>query len=94
MCCPYCSRFALVFALIGIALLTAARGPAADDKANEGWDKLFNGQDLDGWQQHGGKANAAAHGVDVAVAALNTHDTIPLARRARRTRRCATTGAC
>lgn len=56
MCCPYCSRFALVFALIGIGLLTTARGPAAEDKEKDGWVNLFNGKDLDGWEQHGGKA--------------------------------------
>lgn len=62
MFCPCCSRFALVLALLGIGLLTAAPGPAADDKAGEGWVKLFNGKDLEGWEQHGGKAQYRVEG--------------------------------
>src|SRR6059036_1612997 len=65
MYCPCCSRFALVFALVGIGLLTAARGPAADDKADAGWVNLFNGKDLEGWEQHGGKAQYRAEGGEI-----------------------------
>src|SRR5437899_3474612 len=65
MYCPCCSRFALVFALVGIGLLTAARGPAADDKASEGWVNLVNGKNLDGWEQHGGKAQYRVEGNEI-----------------------------
>lgn len=46
----YLSSTALLAALLGLALVEAA-----EDNA-DGWKQLFNGKDLDGWVQRGGKA--------------------------------------
>jgi hypothetical protein len=47
--------------------------PAADPVPADGWIPLFNGRDLDGWVQRGGKATFSAHdGCIVGRAAPNT----------------------
>jgi hypothetical protein len=51
---PHRSFFAAVLVTVSVA----AVGTAADDK--EGWQKLFNGKDLDGWVPRGGKAKYRA----------------------------------
>jgi hypothetical protein len=43
----------LLTVLLGIGLLLSLSGLAA---AEEGWVSLFNGKDLDGWEQKGGQA--------------------------------------
>ena len=35
------------------------------EKADDGWVNLFNGKDLDGWEQHGGKAKYRAEGGEI-----------------------------
>src|SRR5262249_49242375 len=44
---------ALLAALVAVSLCAA-------QPAEDGWIKLFNGKDLDGWVQHGGKAKYRA----------------------------------
>src|SRR5262249_31666213 len=44
-----------VFALVAVALFAVTPVQSAD-KAEEGFVNLFNGKDLDGWVQRGGKA--------------------------------------
>ncbi len=47
-----------VFIAAGAALLRAAdKNPAPANAASDAWTPLFNGKDLEGWQQHGGKAD-------------------------------------
>src|SRR5205807_868656 len=59
-------------ALAAAGLLAAAATPAADD-AKSGWVPLFNGKDLDGWVQQGGKAKYRAEdGQIVGTAVPNT----------------------
>src|SRR4051794_23808328 len=54
----------LLVALVAVATLlpTAATG---DDKKEEGWKNLFNGKDLKGWVQRGGKAKYQAKGGEI-----------------------------
>jgi hypothetical protein len=50
-------RFALAVAVLAVVALVVAIEPAfSADKAEDGWVLLFNGKDLDGWVQRGGKA--------------------------------------
>src|SRR4051794_35692936 len=56
------SRYALPVlwaVLLGLLVLPVPLR-AADDKAEEGWHPLFNGKDLEGWVQRGGKAKYRA----------------------------------
>jgi hypothetical protein len=46
------TRLAVIVLAVGFPVTFSAR--AADDK--DGWVNLFNGKDLAGWEQHGGKA--------------------------------------
>ena len=50
--------FAALTALAVVGVLTTPAVPA--DKPDEGWVKLFNGKDLKGWVQRGGKAKYRA----------------------------------
>jgi Domain of Unknown Function (DUF1080) len=50
----------LVVACAAAALLTAVPFLGAAEPAEEGWVNLFNGKDLDGWVQRGGKAKYRA----------------------------------
>lgn len=52
------SRMVVLTALLGFFLAPAAKLPA--DEADAGWKPLFNGKDLDGWVQRGGKAKYRA----------------------------------
>jgi hypothetical protein len=50
-----------------------APAPAAKDSAEKGWVKLFNGKNLDGWVQRGGKAKYTVEdGQIVGTAVLKT----------------------
>jgi hypothetical protein len=46
--------------LTGLVLLTAVWAAPAAEPADEGWQNLFNGKDLDGWVVRGGKAKYTA----------------------------------
>jgi hypothetical protein len=56
-------RVVVPFVLAAVALTVTALFPrtvrSADQSADEGWVSLFNGKDLDGWEQHSGKAKFA-----------------------------------
>lgn len=57
-----------LLAVLSLATLTA--------KAEVGWDNLFNGKDLSGWVQRGGKASYAVEGdTIVGTSTLNTPNT-------------------
>ena len=59
-----------LFLLFSLALYA----PAA--RADEAWFNLFNGKDLDGWEQRGGKAKYAVEdGVVVGTSTINTPNT-------------------
>jgi hypothetical protein len=47
---------AKAWGLAALALLGLALAGVADESADKGWVKLFNGKDLTGWVQRGGKA--------------------------------------
>jgi hypothetical protein len=50
-------RFPLaVVSLVAVGLLLTSDPPLLGEKPEDGWRKLFNGKDLDGWVQKGGKA--------------------------------------
>src|SRR5947209_11593104 len=64
-----CGCAAVVLAALALSLTSA---PSAE-KADSGWVNLFNGKDLDGWVQHGGKARyRAENGQIVGTAVPNT----------------------
>jgi hypothetical protein len=49
--------FLAVFLVALLALVSPGKGALpAEEPDGEGWISLFNGKDLDGWVQHGGKA--------------------------------------
>ena len=65
-----------LFLLFALALSS----PAA--RADEAWLSLFNGKDLDGWEQRGGKAKYAVEdGVVVGTSTLNTPNTFLCTRK-------------
>jgi hypothetical protein len=67
------SRFLAVVAVAFSLFLPASRVLPADDKADSGWVSLFNGKNLDGWVQRGGKAKyAAVDGQIVGTSVPNT----------------------
>ena len=60
----------LLTVLLGIGLMLSLSGLAA---AEEGWASLFNGKDLDGWEQKGGQAQYKAEdGTIVGASVPNT----------------------
>src|SRR3954465_12367918 len=69
------SRFALAVACLTVIvpLLSPAAAPSAEKPPEAGWVNLFNGKDLDGWVQRGGKAKYRAdNGQIVGTAVPNT----------------------
>jgi Domain of Unknown Function (DUF1080) len=54
-------------------LLIGSQVCPADERADSGWVSLFNGKDLDGWVQHGGKAHyRAEEGEIIGTSTANT----------------------
>jgi hypothetical protein len=69
-----CCSLALAAVVLGF-FIAAAPANAAKDSSDEGWVKLFNGKDLEGWIQRGGKAQyRAENGEIVGTAVLNTRN--------------------
>ena len=77
-------RFSRMIALtitVGIALASMTRLPA-DEASGEGWKKLFNGRNLDGWIQRGGKAKYRVEdGQIVGVSVPNTGNSFLCTKR-------------
>lgn len=68
--------------LIAGLLCPAWAGLAADKAAKDGWITLFNGKDLDGWEQHGGKAEYRVEdGAVVGKTVLNTPNSFLCTKR-------------
>src|SRR6184192_3024140 len=67
-------KFASILCSLAAAALLAAAAPTgSDEKPDDGWVNLFNGKDLDGWVQRGGKAKYRAEdGQIVGIAVPNT----------------------
>jgi hypothetical protein len=77
-------KFASILgALAAAALLLAAAPSRSDDKKDEaGWVSLFNGKDLDGWVQRGGKAKYRAEdGQIIGTAVPNTANSFLCTKR-------------
>jgi hypothetical protein len=59
-------RFRPVVVTLAIVCLFSLASPAdADGPSDQGWTSLFNGKDLDGWVQKGGKAKYRAEGGEI-----------------------------
>ncbi|MDR2512613.1 MAG: DUF1080 domain-containing protein [Puniceicoccales bacterium] len=71
-------RAALIFAVMGPGVLVSAHTSMPTASANaaaaqSGWTTLFNGKDLDGWKQRGGKAKyTVENGEIIGTAVANT----------------------
>jgi hypothetical protein len=55
----------IVLPLVAALALVALPPARSDDKPEEGWVDLFNGKDLEGWVQRGGKAKYRAEGGEI-----------------------------
>jgi hypothetical protein len=73
----------ILYPLAAAAFLLAAAPTRSDDKKDEdGWVNLFNGKDLDGWVQRGGKAKySAADGQIVGTSVPNTTNSFLCTKR-------------